>query len=186
LSYTRGHVIVKPWSGWSDSNRRFLSHPCVIIDSMTTQDLRRWARCQQWLPLEDFNFRDKTQRLRQSYCRSCSRLNWREWYAVPKNKAHHIEVLETRRRRLRQKNREYVRQLKKQPCTDCGGRFPPEVMDFDHLGNKSALISKLVYQAGWETLLAELAKCEVVCANCHRIRTMTRNSDTANRSGPIL
>ena len=111
-------------------------------------DLRRCARCQEWLPVEDFNFRDESRRLRQSYCRPCSRLNWREWYAVLKNKAHHIEVLETRRRRLRLKNREYVRQLKSQPCTDCGGRFPPEVMDFDHLGNKSALISKLVYQAG--------------------------------------
>ena len=150
------------------------------------QDLRRCARCQQWLPVEDFNFRDKSRRLRQSYGRLCSRLNWRDWYAVPKNKTHHIEVLEARRQRLRQRNREYVRQLKSQPCTDCGGWFPPEAMDFDDLESKSAFISKLVYQAGWQTLLTELAKCEVVCANCHRIQTMVRNAAATKDSRPIL
>jgi len=47
-------------------------------------------------------------------------------------------------------------------------------MDFDHLGGKEALISKLVFQSGIERLEKELAKCEVVCANCHRIRTTAR------------
>jgi hypothetical protein len=47
-------------------------------------------------------------------------------------------------------------------------------MDFDHLQGKDDLISKLVFQSGRERLLTELAKCELVCANCHRIRTTTR------------
>jgi hypothetical protein len=59
-------------------------------------------------------------------------------------------------------------------------------MDFDHLEDKRALISKLVYQAGWETLLADLAKGEVVCANCHRMRTAMRNSTAAKSERPIL
>jgi hypothetical protein len=49
------------------------------------------------------------------------------------------------------------------------------VLEFDHLRDKVANISKLVHLgADWETTLAEIAKCEVVCANCHRRRTARR------------
>lgn len=60
------------------------------------------------------------------------------------------------------------------PCADYGGRFPIEAMDFDHLEDKQALISKLVYTAGTGRLVEEIAKCEVVCSNCHRVRTSRR------------
>lgn len=62
-------------------------------------------------------------------------------------------------------------------CTDCGYRGHPDALEFDHLpgvvkvGNVSALI-RLGYS--WAKIEAEIAKCEVVCANCHRIRTRTR------------
>lgn len=59
---------------------------------------------------------------------------------------------------------------------DCGGRFPPAAMDFDHVrGEKVATISFLVNQGAVLTRLREeIAKCEIVCANCHRIRTVKR------------
>jgi hypothetical protein len=61
-------------------------------------------------------------------------------------------------------------------------------MDFDHVGDKSSEISRLMYDAGTATLLAENAKCEVVCANCHRIRTQHRlcSSAAAGANGPFL
>src|SRR5579859_7354703 len=67
----------------------------------------------------------------------------------------------------------YVDQVKAQPCLDCGGRYPPFVMDFDHVrGDRVDAVSR--FRAGRlarARLEAELAKCEVVCANCHRRRT---------------
>lgn len=57
------------------------------------------------------------------------------------------------------------------PCADCGRTFPPCAMDFHHKDptEKSGQISNI---ATWseERIRAELAKCELLCAVCHRIR----------------
>lgn len=75
----------------------------------------------------------------------------------------------------RQKLRSLIIELKSVPCTDCGNRFPYYVMDFDHVrGDKQRNISQLVHAGATDQMLAEIEKCEVVCANCHRIRTFTR------------
>lgn len=58
------------------------------------------------------------------------------------------------------------------PCLDCGGSFKPCQMDFDHLGDKTANVARLV-GAPSEVLLDELDKCHLVCANCHRVRGHT-------------
>lgn len=59
-------------------------------------------------------------------------------------------------------------------CVDCGYRGHPEALQFDHVrGEKLGNIAQLVgYHES--VLLDEMAKCEVVCANCHAIRTCTR------------
>ncbi len=67
-----------------------------------------------------------------------------------------------------------VQEKKNRPCADCGERYPPYVMDFDHLGDKVAPVSYMVPVYGSERILAEIAKCEVVCSNCHRLRTYRR------------
>ncbi len=61
-------------------------------------------------------------------------------------------------------------------CPDCGGNFPPVLMDFDHVrGTKRGIISRLSGgRMAKAKLLEEVAKCEVVCANCHRRRTLLR------------
>ena len=67
--------------------------------------------------------------------------------------------------------------LKAKPCLDCEGVFPVECMDFDHVrGTKMFNIGTYASQHGKLTpqLKDELAKCELVCANCHRIRTQAR------------
>ena len=70
--------------------------------------------------------------------------------------------------------REYIRSLKSKPCMDCGGIFHPVSMDFDHVrGVKVIQISKLV-GCNKERILAEVSKCDVVCSNCHRVRTYNR------------
>lgn len=67
--------------------------------------------------------------------------------------------------------------LKAKPCADCGNSYPTCVMDFDHLPGsvKRFSPSKAVMTVALSRILSELEQCEVVCANCHRIRTWSRH-----------
>jgi hypothetical protein len=78
------------------------------------------------------------------------------------------------RKSLIVKKRNYILELKKQPCTDCGKCYPYYVMDFDHLRDKLNSVSKMKLHS-WTRLKEEIAKCELVCSNCHRIRTYNRH-----------
>ena len=66
------------------------------------------------------------------------------------------------------------------PCADCGVSYPSYVMDFDHRDARTKLdsISTAVRILGWgpKKLMAEIAKCDLVCANCHRKRTHARRT----------
>jgi len=64
------------------------------------------------------------------------------------------------------------------PCVDCKKFYPYYVMDWDHLPEfeKVANINKLIWCASKEKVLAEIAKSELVCSNCHRERTHTRRN----------
>lgn len=74
------------------------------------------------------------------------------------------------------KTREYVNKFKYFPCVDCGVQYPPMAMDFDHISdNKKLNISVMVIQcASKARIRREMAKCELVCSNCHRVRTFRR------------
>jgi hypothetical protein len=71
---------------------------------------------------------------------------------------------------------QYLRDLKtKTPCVDCGINYPYYVMDFDHVrGVKHANVMELVSTLSKKRIDEEIAKCEIVCSNCHRIRTHMR------------
>lgn len=62
--------------------------------------------------------------------------------------------------------------LMEHPCEACG-ITDPRIMDFDHIdpSTKSAEVGYLIHRSSMETLKAEIAKCRVLCANCHRIRS---------------
>ena len=77
--------------------------------------------------------------------------------------------------RKRDAIRKWVYDLKETtPCKDCLGRFPYYVMDFDHLTDKKILVSRVINNGSWAQAKEEIAKCEIVCSNCHRIRTYNR------------
>ena len=95
----------------------------------------------------------------------------RRWYEA--NRAKVAAKKDAKRRRLR----ELVRAAKDHPCADCGVAYPYFVMDLDHVGDdKVMIVSKLVNFGSTSRVLAELAKCEAVCANCHRVRTWRRSA----------
>src|SRR5438034_450892 len=59
------------------------------------------------------------------------------------------------------------------PCVDCG-QTDIRCLEFDHVrGNKTNNIATLIKNlASWSAIEAEIAKCEVRCANCHRRKTL--------------
>lgn len=83
-----------------------------------------------------------------------------------------IERAGTWRDALRERNKQIVREAKAVPCADCGLSFPAVCMDFDHAGaEKNGTIADLAHHVSTARLLAEIARCEVVCACCHRLRS---------------
>ena len=69
-------------------------------------------------------------------------------------------------------------QLRDRPCVDCAGIFAPCAMDFDHRDPraKRSAVTRMIGRAGTARILDEVAKCDIVCANCHRLRTFERRS----------
>jgi hypothetical protein len=77
-----------------------------------------------------------------------------------------------RRRRGRMRERVSLVKLKS-GCVDCGYNKNSSALHFDHvMGEKVADVARLVNNGwGWKAIEAEIAKCEVRCANCHCERT---------------
>ncbi len=78
---------------------------------------------------------------------------------------------------------DFVNSFKDGPCVDCGVKYPSYVMDFDHRDSKTKLtnINQMIHLHSYSKnkILKEIQKCDLVCANCHRIRT---NSNILRRS----
>lgn len=69
----------------------------------------------------------------------------------------------------RRRNTEIIREAKSVPCMRCGETYPFYVMDFHHRDPETkALPIGSSRMAGEQTLRNEIAKCDVLCANCHR------------------
>lgn len=82
--------------------------------------------------------------------------------------------------------RALIDDAKRRPCMDCGGVFDTVCMDFDHRPDeaKRFSISEIRYRyISKSVVLAEIAKCDVVCANCHRVRTYRKRDHGARCNG---
>lgn len=95
----------------------------------------------------------------------------KEWYERNKRKV--LDSNNLRRRKARTWLKEYK---EASPCMDCKVKYPYYVMEFDHRpGTKKIVeVSKLVNSLSFTKLQAEIAKCDLVCVNCHRERTFGR------------
>jgi hypothetical protein len=106
-----------------------------------------------------------------------------EYYAA--NRQREID----RVRRRQEATTAFLRELRQVPCHDCGNQFAPHQMDFDHrepraksftlCSGRAALKNREQILASVDRMLAEAAKCDIVCANCHRLRTFQRRMNGA-------
>lgn len=144
------------------------------------------SRCGVVKDVDQFHWKNKANGTRQRRCKECWRAYIREWYVANKPKV----LAKTRRQNQRKYAalKAYVDEVKSAPCMDCGHSYPPWVMEHDHrdptvkIGNISRLRRQWV---SLEKLKDEIAKCDLVCANCHRQRThnrMVNNAPTGNRT----
>ena len=132
----------------------------------------RCGRCGEMLPEADFA--SYPSKKRDGYCKPCRSAYGKEHYY--KNRAIYIRRAKARTRKRVRDRIEWLRTyLQDHPCVDCG-ESDLVVLDFDHLRDKSFNISRGIRDVGWEAVLKEIEKCDVVCGNCHRRRTArTRN-----------
>ena len=137
---------------------------------------RRCVMCGLWKAASEFH-NSRTGQF--SYCRECRRAYDRRYYQE-RGKA-------TRRVRQRARMleaRAWMAALKEGvPCADCGQVFPVWVMHWDHLPGyeKVGSISEMVASRSRTITIAELQKCELVCSNCHVLRTISRSGRGAAR-----
>ena len=144
----------------------------ALCEHVFVEALRRCGRCGEHKPVEQFAWRRRAKGQRHSYCRPCSSAYHREHYLA--NKQRYVDQARATRDALRLRRGDLIlNYLRDHPCADCG-EDDPVVLEFDHLRDKKFDISRGYIDVALDKLLAEIAKCEVVCANCHRRRTVAR------------
>lgn len=123
-------------------------------------ELKECRDCRRVLPTSEFYGRGEAL---YSYCKSCAR--------------HHREASVARHGNKSTKSKSnaavdaFLKEQKAAPCVDCGSRFPPVVMHFHHRDPTEKLASVNELRRGdFERVREEVAKCDLLCANCHALR----------------
>lgn len=136
------------------------------------QPIQKCYRCGELKPAGEFNWRRKEKGQRDSFCRPCRAEYHREHYAA--NRQRYIDQAFARKVELALKRTNFLLEFfRSHPCVDCG-ESDPVVLEFDHLRDKRFGIGQALPYRNWQSILDEIAKCDVVCANCHRRRTAKR------------
>jgi hypothetical protein len=129
---------------------------------------KRCVTCHELKPVAAFNLRRAARDGRQARCRDCSR----PWYL--ENGDEHRQNVARRNRLVRKDYGErLMAYLNEHPCVDCG-ETDLRVLEFDHRDSSQKLeaVGRLIaLRASWKRIQAEIEKCDVRCANCHRRRT---------------
>jgi hypothetical protein len=135
------------------------------------------SKCRLVKPIEQFNFRYKARGIRHGYCKDCGKDLTRSHYKRTKAQYLKRNIASFARRR------QIVIEAKQKPCADCGIQYPYYVMDFDHREGETKKFSLYkIHGATTKHILEEIAKCDVVCANCHRQRTHQRRLKRLNEN----
>ena len=116
----------------------------------------------------------------QTDCKECTRIRLNKRYRTKEGfRSQRYIWNKKRRRRITQGMFQY---LKDKECRDCGNK-DMRVFEFDHLKDKENSINEMLRKGwSWKNILKEVSKCDIVCANCHRIRTLTRAAENGKTS----
>lgn len=159
-------------SGMSPANSVLAKCEHMFEYAMEAMSVKQCGRCQEAKPVEDFAWRRRGRGQRDNMCRPCRSAYGKEHYAA--NRQRYIDQARIQKDRLRLERTVYLIEFfATHPCVDCEER-DPVVLEFDHLRDKLFSIGLALSSRSWPSILDEMRKCEVVCANCHRKRTARR------------
>jgi len=137
--------------------------------------MKKCYKCRTEKLLSEF-YQRKKHRTGEYYekCKECMKDRGKKYYH--QNHERQLTLALLRKERYKKERRNFILELKKdKPCIDCGNLYPSCVMDFDHRAGETKIrsISWMVLHdtSNMEKIKLEIAKCDLVCANCHRIRT---------------
>jgi len=128
------------------------------------------SKCGTVQPIDEFSIKKKSTNYRETICKPCKREYVRSHYRANKEiyKKRAASFTKKTRQNNYQKALEY---LQEHPCVDCG-ETDVVVLQFDHVREKRKSVSVLLGSGCcWNTILKEIEKCEVRCANCHTRKT---------------
>jgi hypothetical protein len=83
-----------------------------------------------------------------------------------------------------EKKRQFVNEYKlSRGCKQCGYKEHPVALELNHIDplSKAMNIARSLGGCSMARLEKELAKCEVLCANCHQIHTYENNHHLTRR-----
>ncbi len=132
--------------------------------------MKRCTKCKRLRPASRYYKHNNGRVGRVARCDECIRNESRARYR--RNRSSRL----AQKAQARAERRKLVHDLKQRACMDCGEKYPPHVMDFDHLPGTEKIgdVASLMNSGPVAKLVAEIAKCDLVCANCHRMRTHDR------------
>ena len=131
-------------------------------------DQKVCCTCKELKPLTDFNKRKTAKDGRQWSCRECNKAyHYANW------DRHMVQIRARSKERIARNQRFVIEYLRTHPCVDCG-ESDLVVLEFDHLRDQVSGISRMIRNSELARIIDEIAKCDVVCANCHRRRTAQR------------
>ena len=135
--------------------------------------MKHCTGCDTKLPFEKFSKQTKALDGLQTWCKQCVKDRYH------RTRPHHLMRVKVRANKIRTENKQRMADyLRTHPCVDCG---EPDivVLEFDHLRDKWKDVSAVMGGCySWDRIMEEVAKCDVVCANCHRRRTYGRLEST--------
>lgn len=160
---------------------------------------KRCGKCGKEKLITDF-YRARTEshpEARQSYCKPCAKENavrWRQEHPERSRQyqrtyrgqnSEHYAALD-RARYARSPATRLTLEARQTPCVDCGSRLPAEIMELDHVrGVKAFGFGGKIRSRTTEEVTAEIAKCEVRCPNCHRLRHYRERESVREARAPM-
>lgn len=158
-----------------------LSKNKIIINNTV-----KCTQCNLWKDIKEFGKEKRSPSGIRSECKSCKIEYLKKYRSTPEGKLKHNNdngkyrknnncKIKSHNAEVRIDFRNMLWELKSMPCADCGQTFHPVCMDFDHLDgyDKKYNIGMLRAYKN-EIFIEELNKTELICSNCHRIRTKLR------------
>lgn len=128
------------------------------------------ASCRIIQDIDQFSKRSASKDGKSSRCKNCNKAYLKNHYQDNKKYYYNKKI------KFQDKGKEFMWNfLKDKSCKDCGINNPL-LLEFDHIEDKKYTISRITKTHAPESLLKEISKCEIVCTNCHRLRTYERGN----------